>query len=52
MRASLLALPLLALTSANSADGPLLKWHHSYEEALEEARETNKPLFLEFRCAP
>ncbi|MEM9015455.1 MAG: hypothetical protein AAGC68_00480 [Verrucomicrobiota bacterium] len=31
---------------------PLLKWHHSYAAALAEARESGKPLFLEFRCAP
>ncbi|MEM9281285.1 MAG: hypothetical protein AAGA96_05615 [Verrucomicrobiota bacterium] len=30
----------------------MLHWHHSYEEALAEAKETGKPLFVEFRCAP
>ncbi|MEM6279073.1 MAG: hypothetical protein AAF733_06315 [Verrucomicrobiota bacterium] len=52
MRSLLLALPFLIPSSILSAEGPLLKWHHSYEEALIEAKETRKPLFLEFRCAP
>lgn len=27
-------------------------WIERYEEAIEEARKTGKPIFLEFRCAP
>lgn len=27
-------------------------WIESYDEAIEVARETGKPIFLEFRCAP
>ena len=27
-------------------------WIERYDEAIEEARETGKPIFLEFRCAP
>lgn len=27
-------------------------WIQSYDEAIEEARRTGKPIFLEFRCAP
>lgn len=27
-------------------------WIDSYKEAIEEARRTQKPIFLEFRCAP
>ena len=27
-------------------------WIESYEEAIEVARKTGKPIFLEFRCAP
>ncbi len=27
-------------------------WIDSYQEAIEEARWTQKPIFLEFRCAP
>jgi hypothetical protein len=29
-----------------------LVWIERYEAALEEARRTGKPIFLEFRCAP
>lgn len=31
---------------------PAVTWLESYEDALEEARRTGKPIFLEFRCAP
>ena len=27
-------------------------WLDSYEAALEEAKRTGKPIFLEFRCSP
>ena len=27
-------------------------WIESYDEAIEVARTTGKPIFLEFRCAP
>lgn len=27
-------------------------WLTSYDAAIEEARKTGKPIFLEFRCAP
>ncbi|MYC65027.1 MAG: hypothetical protein F4X12_01685 [Acidobacteriia bacterium] len=27
-------------------------WIESYDEAIEVARNTGKPIFLEFRCAP
>ena len=27
-------------------------WIESYEEAIEVARKTGKPIFLEYRCAP
>lgn len=27
-------------------------WIESYHEAIEVARKTGKPIFLEFRCAP
>ena len=29
-----------------------LSWHDSYQDALLEAKEAGKPIFLEFRCAP
>ena len=27
-------------------------WIERYDEAIEDARKTGKPIFLEFRCAP
>ncbi|MBK5295048.1 MAG: hypothetical protein JJE04_25650 [Acidobacteriia bacterium] len=29
-----------------------LRWFNNYKEALQEAKRTGKPLFLEFRCEP
>lgn len=29
-----------------------VQWLDSYEAALEEAKRTGKPIFLEFRCSP
>lgn len=29
-----------------------VEWLDSYEAALEEAKRTGKPIFLEFRCSP
>ncbi len=33
-------------------DPEYIHFHDSYEAAMEEARATGKPIFLEFRCAP
>src|SRR5258708_1588697 len=38
-------LPLLAQDDS-------LDWHNNYKEALEEAKRTHKPIFLEYRCEP
>ncbi len=40
---------LAASLSAQSGD---LFWHENYQDALVEARETGKPIFLEYRCSP
>ncbi len=32
--------------------GEMIEWLDDYDEALDEARRTGKPIFLEFRCAP
>ena len=48
--------PVLLACVAWSAAGPLLAednriyWHRNYSEALREAKQTEKPIFLEFRC--
>ena len=44
-----LALAVMALPGLAAAQ---LSWHNNYAEALAEAKETGKPLFINFRCAP
>ncbi len=29
-----------------------IRWHDNYASALREAKQTGKPIFLEFRCEP
>ena len=51
----LLALAALVsgtLAAENSSGGQAVTWIESYDEAVEVARATGKPIFLEFRCAP
>lgn len=38
------------LTGALQADDDGLNWLGNYQEALRQARETKRPIFLEFRC--
>jgi hypothetical protein len=40
----------LAAPLAAQDDG--LAWLGDYREAIKQAKETNKPIFLEFRCEP
>lgn len=50
-----LALPAILLCSlANglSAEDGGVRWLGSYREALAEAKKTQKPIFIEFRCEP
>lgn len=39
------SLPLLAQDDT-------LDWLNNYKEAIEEAKRTQKPIFLEYRCEP
>jgi hypothetical protein len=50
--ASLLAgaIPLPSIAAAQSREG--IQWHDNYQEALKLARESGKPIFLEYRCEP
>lgn len=51
----MLVLPMVATQEpkpATLAQQAMLDWHDDYASALEEAQETGKPIFLEFRCAP
>ena len=49
---TLLACSVLALFPAGLAAQDTVQWLDNYEEALEEARKTGKPIFLEYRCSP
>jgi hypothetical protein len=46
MKLALLAL----LTCTTAAADQYVEWRNNYKEALQEARQTRKPLFVEFRC--
>jgi hypothetical protein len=39
---------LAAPVFAESQEG--MRWLDNYQQALAEAKQTNKPIFLEFRC--
>ena len=39
-----LSIPLLA------ADDDTVDWYGNYKEAIQEAKRTHKPIFLEYRC--
>jgi hypothetical protein len=59
MRARIHDLSLAALACVASffwcaapASADELFWHNNYADAIEEAKLTKKPIFLEFRCAP
>lgn len=44
---------VLLLSSAFAQSGDeTVDWHNNYREALQEARQTGKPIFLEYRCEP
>jgi hypothetical protein len=36
--------------AAQSKEG--IQWHDNYQQALKLARESGKPIFLEYRCEP
>ena len=51
----MLATPLLLLFLAQSTppdadDG--LEWLDNYQQAIQQAKATGKPIFLEYRCEP
>ena len=35
---------------ASRAQSQFITWHTNYQEALQLAKQTKKPVFLEFRC--
>jgi len=40
---------MLLFATGGFSNGSTLKWHHSYSEALAEAKQSKKPIFLAFR---
>jgi len=54
MRTILLALAGLAWHSTPLHAQPVdaVDWLDNYQEALQQARATGKPIFLEYRCEP
>ena len=49
MKAGYLAFGLL-LAAVARGDDRFINWRTDYGAALQEARQTQKPVFLEFRC--
>ena len=49
---SLLACVLWSMVSPSVSQDDRSYWFTSYGEAIREARKTQKPIFLEFRCEP
>lgn len=43
---------VLSFAAALSAQDDMIYWIDNYPEAIEEAKKSGKPLFLEFRCEP
>lgn len=52
MRKALLALvaALIVMPGLQAAQDEGIRWLDNYQEALREAKRTQKPIFLEFRC--
>lgn len=46
----LLACAAALVAGAMQAQDDTIKWLDSYQEALRQARQAQKPIFLEFRC--
>lgn len=40
----------IGASALRAADDDGLNWHSDYRKALNEARQTNRPLLVEFRC--
>lgn len=52
VRSGLLASVLLYGAGPLTAQTQGLRWLSNYKDAVEEARRTGKPIFLEYRCEP
>jgi hypothetical protein len=47
-----LATGVFLSTASAADDDPAVEWLGDYKQALAEAKRTNKPIFLEYRCEP
>jgi len=47
-----LACVLLGFGSKSFAQDNEIRWFDNYRETIQEAKRTQKPIFLEFRCEP
>jgi hypothetical protein len=43
---------IFSFAAALSAQDDMIYWIDNYPEAIQEAKKSGKPLFLEFRCEP
>jgi hypothetical protein len=43
---------LAAIAVPSFAQDDEIRWLDNYREAIQEAKRTQKPIFLEFRCEP
>ena len=50
LRLLLVTMGMLSLVPAFAQDEETVDWLDNYDKALAEAKRTNKPIFLEFRC--
>jgi hypothetical protein len=48
----LLACALWLVASPLAAQSDEIFWFNNYADALQEAKRTGKPIFLEYRCEP
>ena len=52
MLALVATFPVFVALVAYAEEPDEIHFHDSYEAAIREAKQTQKPIFLEFRCAP
>jgi hypothetical protein len=50
MKLGFAGLGMLLVAAAASGDDQFINWRTDYRGALQEAKQTQKPVFLEFRC--
>ena len=48
--AAIIGLSLFSAAPSPAQDEDTIDWFDNYEKAVQEAKRTNKPIFLEFRC--